>query len=162
GRGVHRMVELLGRAGRARHHPAGVEEDLHALLALGLVLDGDRTAAPRGRRPRDRTWIVVGHVLAEPLEDRARAGDARAALAGVVREAASQRHFITADLVQVRVDVRGRRRRHAVLQLDEVEWSAHAQVDVAELERAAVARARAVHELLLGAGRDREREATLI
>src|SRR5439155_19008116 len=81
-RGVHRMVELRERAERARHHPAGVEEDLHALLALGLVLDGDRTAAPRGRRPRDRTWIVVGHVLAEPLEDRARAGDARAALAG--------------------------------------------------------------------------------
>src|SRR5207249_7652646 len=51
-RGVHRMVELRERAERARHHPAGVEEGLHALLALGLGLDGDRAAAPRGRRPR--------------------------------------------------------------------------------------------------------------
>ena len=88
-RGVHGVIQLGEAAERARHHPSGVEQDLDALLTLGLVLDGDGTAAACGRGPRDRAWVVVGLVLAQPLEDRARARDARAALARVVREPAA-------------------------------------------------------------------------
>src|SRR5205814_5327959 len=50
-RGVHGVVELGEAAKRARHHAARIEEDLHALLPLGLVLHGDGATASRRRRP---------------------------------------------------------------------------------------------------------------
>src|SRR5439155_6871729 len=98
-RGVHSVVELRQPAERARHHPSGVEQDEHALLPLGLVLDTDRPAAPRRRRPGDPPRIVVRLVLAQSFEERPRAGDTRAALTGVVGEPAPEAHFVAADLL---------------------------------------------------------------
>src|SRR5258706_178887 len=135
-RGIHGVVELRETAERARHHPPRVEQDLDALLALGLVLDCDRAAAPRGRGPRDRARIVVRRVLAQPLEDRARAGDARTTLAGVVRETAAHRDLVAADLIEIGVDVRRRRRRDAALPLHQVERPAHPQLHLAGNGRA--------------------------
>src|SRR5439155_26593357 len=95
-RGVHGVVELRELAERAGHHPAGVDGHDDALLALGLVLDADRAAAARGRGPRDRPWIVVGLVLAQPLEHASGAGDPRAPLSRVVSEATPRRDVVTA------------------------------------------------------------------
>src|SRR4029077_9196243 len=105
----------------ARHHPAGVQEDEHALLALGLVLDADRPAAPRGGRPRDRPRIVVRTVFAEPLEDAPGTRQPRAPLAGVVRQPTAQADLVPADLAQVRVDVRRRVGGDVALALHEIE-----------------------------------------
>src|SRR5205085_8915191 len=69
-RGVHRVIELGEATQRARHHTARIEEDLYALLSLGLVLHGDRATASRRRRPRDRTRVVIRDVLTQALEDR--------------------------------------------------------------------------------------------
>jgi len=128
------VVELGEPAEGARHHATRVEQDEDALLPLRLVLDADRTSAARGRGPRDRTRIVVRLVFPQSLEERARARDAGAPLPGVVGEPAAQRDLVAADLLQVRVHVRRRVRRHMVLPLDEVERAAEAQVHVAEAE----------------------------
>ena len=101
-------------------------------------------------------------VFPQALEERARARDAGAPLPGVVGEAAAQRDLVTADLLQVRVDVRRRVRRHMALPLDEVEGAAEAQVHVAEAERPAKARARGVRRVGLAAGCDRERDRTAV
>src|SRR5438105_1254968 len=92
------MVELGEGPECARHHPAGVEEDQQTLLPLGLVLDGDRPAPPRGRGPRDRAWVIVGSVFAKSREEAARARDARTPLAGVIRQTAAQGDLVAADL----------------------------------------------------------------
>src|SRR5207249_11619255 len=107
--------------------------------------------------PRDRTRIVVGQVLAQPLEHRAGTGHPRTALARVVRETASQRHLVASDLMEIGVDVRRRRRGDATLALDEVERTAQPQMDVAERERSAVMWPGRVRDLALLARRHGER-----
>src|SRR5258706_14496072 len=131
------MVELRQTAEGARHHSSRVEQDQHALLPLGLVLDAHGPAAACGRGPRDRTRVVVGLVFAQTFEERAGPGDARAALTCVIRESTPEAHLVAADLLQVRIDVRGRVRGNAALSLQEVERAPQAEMDVAETEAAA-------------------------
>src|SRR5438309_12003710 len=143
-RGVDGMVDLRQPTERAGHHSPGIEQDEDALLPLGLVLDAHRAAAARGRRPRDRAGVVVGLVLAQAFEQRARAGDARATLTRVIREPAPEAHLIAADLLEVRIHIRGGVRRNAALPLQQVERAAQADVHVSETEAAAMPRPRGV------------------
>jgi len=150
------VVELRQTTEGARHHPPGIEQDEHALLAFGLVLDAHRPAAARGGGPRDRARVVVRLVFAQPLEQGAGAGDARAALTRVVREPAPKAHLVAPDLLQIRIDVRGRVRGHAALPLQKVERATQTDVDVAEPEGAAVPRPRRVGRLGDETGADDE------
>ena len=143
------MVELGEGPECARHHPAGVEEDQQTLLPLGLVLDGDRPAPPRGRGPRDRAWVIVGSVFAKSREEAARARDARTPLAGVIRQTAAQGDLVAADLAQVGVDLHLHGGVHAATALHEPERTGLPRVEIPELERAPVPRSRRV----FGAGR---------
>ena len=86
-------------------------------------------------------------VLPQTLEKRAGAGDARAALTRVIGEPAPEAHLVAADLLQVRIHVRGRVRGDAALPLQEVERAAQPDVDVAEAEGPPVPRPGGVRRL---------------
>src|SRR5258706_13131098 len=130
------MVELRQTAEGARHHSSRVEQDQHALLPLGLVLDAHGPAAACGRGPRDRTRVVVGLVFAQTFEERAGPGDARAALTRVIRESTPEAHLVAADLLQVRVDIPGRGRGNAARSRQEVERAPRADKVGAVTEKA--------------------------
>src|SRR5258706_13226288 len=128
------MVELRQTAEGARHHSSRVEQDQHALLPLGLVLDAHGPAAACGRGPRDRTRVVVGLVFAQTFEERAGPGDARAALTCVIRESTPEAHLVAADLLQGRIDVRGRVRGNPAPSPQEAAPAAPAATDAPATE----------------------------
>src|SRR5271157_1331751 len=94
GRRAGLLDEFAGHGDAGPHEPPAVEDDPDGLAALGLVLAGDETAAPRGGRPADVAQVVALAVLAQALEVAAQAPLLNPAQLQVNLAAAGQKYLL--------------------------------------------------------------------
>src|SRR5262249_13843367 len=107
----------------------------------------DQLPPPCRRLPVDSTELVVGDVLAQPLELRPFAEPSGVAQPELLGQAAAREQLVLGDLAQVWIDPHGARGLDAGLALPERESGSVAEVEAAEDERAAPRRRQVVLNL---------------
>ena len=129
-----------GQPGRlVGHQPSGVDEE-HDLLALrGLELANGELVSPGGRPPIDPLVIVVDRVVAEPFEFVVLADLPRPPHAQQAEPIRAGQERVLVQLLQVGIDVDGRRQRIIQQPLPETETAAGQQEGALDLECAAAA-----------------------
>ena len=122
--GVERMVQEGQPCRLVGHQPSGVEEK-HDLLALrGLEVANRELVPPGGRPPIDPLRVVVDGVVAEPLELVVLADAPRPPHAEQGEPVRTGQQCVLLQLLQVGIDVDGRRQGIVQQPLPETEPAA--------------------------------------
>ena len=128
------------------HQPPAIEHDPYRLAALGLVLAGDRAAAPRGGRPADIAQVIALAVFAQAFEVAAQATLLGAAQLQVDLPAAGQKDLLLLAGAQGRIDPHGLCERRSGPALSQAKPRPVANVEPARLPVATLLRSHAIAE----------------
>src|SRR5262245_29800889 len=102
------------------HQTTAIDHHYDALVPFDLKLFSDQMAAPRRRRPGDMSNFIAAHVIAQALEFSPLPSDLCPAMPAQYLTAALRRQFVTARLVDVRINFYSHRSEDSRLFDDQV------------------------------------------